>query len=110
MSEPLPRFVERRRPDWTALEGLLDRLDKGALSLEEISRLDAAHRRASADLAVASAAYPNTDALRYLNQLCARAYQSIYTARPERLQALKRFFAREFPQLIREELRYVGIA
>ena len=110
MAEPLPRFVERRRPDWTQLETLLDRLDQGSLSLEEIARLDAAHRRAAADLAVASAAYPNTDALRFLNQLCARAYQSIYAVRPERVRALKKFFAVEFPRLIRSELRFIGAA
>jgi uncharacterized membrane protein SpoIIM required for sporulation len=110
MTEPLPRFVERRRPDWEALTALLDRLDQGALSLEEISRLDAAHRRAAADLSLASAAYPGTEALRYLNQLCARAYQSIYTVRPERGRALRRFFAVEFPRLIRAEWRFVAVA
>lgn len=109
-SEPLPRFVERRRKEWDALESLLDRLDRGALTLEEIAQLDAGHRRASADLAVASSAYPNTDAWRYLNQLCARAYQSIYTVRPERGRALKRFFAAEFPRLVRDEWRYVAVA
>jgi uncharacterized membrane protein SpoIIM required for sporulation len=110
LAEPLPRFVERRRPDWENLEALLGRLDKGALSLEEISQLDSAHRRAAADLAVASAAYPNTDALRYLNQLCARAYQSIYTVRPERMRAVKHFFAVEFPQLIRAEWKFIGVS
>lgn len=110
MNETLPRFVERRRTDWEALAKLLDRLDQGALTLEEIAWLDAAHRRAAADLAVATAAYPGTDALRYLNQLCARAYQSIYTVRPERGRALKKFFAEEFPQLIRAEWKYIAAA
>jgi uncharacterized membrane protein SpoIIM required for sporulation len=110
MNESLPRFVERRRPDWEAFSQLLDRLERGALTLEEIAALDAAHRRAAADLAVATAAYPGTDALRYLNQLCARAYQSIYTARPERGRALKRFFAAEFPQAVRAEWKYIAAA
>lgn len=110
MTEPLPRFVERRRPAWDELSAMLDRLDRGALSLEEISRLDLAHRRAAADLALATAAYPGTDVVRFLNQLCARAYQGIYTVRPERGRALRVFFASEFPRLVRAEWRFIAAA
>ena len=110
MAEPLPHFVERRRPDWSRLEALLDALDAGRLTLGQIAELDGAHRRATADLARAAAWYPGTDAQRYLHQLCARAYQAIYRRRPDRVRAVGRFFRAELPALVRESWRFIAAA
>lgn len=104
MAEPLPAFVARRRPDWTRLEALLARQQQRALTLADVDALDSLYRRASADLAVAQGAYAGTDVLRFLNQLCARAYATIYRPRPNRLEALQAFYARTFPALVRQTL------
>lgn len=106
MAEPLPAFVARRRPEWSALERLLDRQATGQLHLDDLSTLDRLYRRASADLALAQAFYVNTDAHRFLNQLCARAYGAIYRPRVDRAASLRAFFREGFPRAVRETLPY----
>ncbi len=106
----LGEFVARRQPQWTALGALLHRLAPGALKLDEIEQLGRLYRQASADLAQAQAFYSGTDVHRFLNQLCAQAYTEIYRTRVDRPAALRAFFAHQFPQVVREELRYVAWA
>jgi uncharacterized membrane protein SpoIIM required for sporulation len=110
MAEPLPSFVARRRPDWLALEQLLERQRAGTLGLEDILTLDRLYRRAGTDLAAAQALYPATDAHRFLNQLCGRAYAAIYRPPRQRARALLRFFVRDFPAAVRAEASYVAIS
>jgi uncharacterized membrane protein SpoIIM required for sporulation len=110
MSEALPAFVARKKPSWEQLTHLLDALDARKLAAPQLAELDRLYRRAAADLARAQTDYPGTDAHRYLNQLCGRAYGRIYTHRPERLAAVRRFFAVDFPRAVREELAFVAAA
>ena len=110
MALTLGDFVSRRQADWDGLNKLLGQLSTGGLKLEEIDRLDRLYRQASADLAQAQSSYSGTDVHRFLNQLCARAYGEIYRSRADRPAAIRTFFAREFPQAVREELRYVALA
>jgi len=110
MAESLSDFVTRRRPDWTTLEALLERLRARSLHLDELTRLDALYRRAAADLAHAQAAFPNTDVHRFLNQLCGRAYGAIYRAPPVSVASLRRFFLTTFPAAVRETLGYTRVA
>jgi uncharacterized membrane protein SpoIIM required for sporulation len=107
MAEAITAFVARRRPDWELLRELLRRLQRREAALSELSQFDALYRRAASDLAIAQARYPNTEAHRYLNQLCAEAYAAIYRPRPERMRAIGHFFKREFPQALRREKRFV---
>ncbi|MBK7860600.1 MAG: stage II sporulation protein M [Archangiaceae bacterium] len=109
-TEALPAFVARRRPDWERLTALLDGLDARRLRAAELTELDRCYRRAAADLARLQSFYAGTDAHRFLNQLCGRAYGRIYARPPDRLAALRRFFARDFPQTLRDELAFVGAA
>ncbi len=108
MAAPLPTFVARRRPDWDALGTLLARQRAGTLRLEELRRLDTLYRRAAADLAHAQTFYPDTDAHRFLNQLCGQAYAAIYQPPRERLAGLRAFFGRDFPATLRAEGRFVA--
>ena len=108
MSESITSFVARRRRDWDALAALISRKREGTLELADLQRLDRLHRNATADLAHAQALYPGSDAHRFLNQLCADAYGTIYQPPKERWQAVRRFFADEFPRTFRANLRYVG--
>lgn len=110
MAEALAGFVARRRPDWTALESLLARQKAGTLTLADVSELDRLYRRASADLAAAQAAYANTDVHRFLNQLTATAWRSIYKPRASRFGDLRTFYAHTFPALIREALPLIQVS
>lgn len=110
MAEALAGFVARRRPDWTALESLLARQKSGTLTLADVSELDRLYRRASADLAAAQAAYANTDVHRFLNQLTATAWRSIYQPRARRFGALRAFYAHTFPSLVREALPLIQVS
>jgi uncharacterized membrane protein SpoIIM required for sporulation len=104
MAEALPTFVTRRKPDWTKLEGTLERLRAGKLSLDEVWTLDALYRRVAADLAVAQSSYPGTDVWRYLNQLCATAFSSIYRPKRGGLEGVRTFYLRTFPALVRQTM------
>ncbi|NTX03510.1 stage II sporulation protein M [Myxococcus sp. CA051A] len=108
MAVALPAFVASHRGSWDSLEALLTRQREGTLTLEELRTLDTLYRRAASDLAHAQTFYPGTDAHRFLNQLCARAYAAIYQPPRERWASVRAFFRREFPQTLRRELRYVG--
>lgn len=110
MAEPLPAFVARRRPDWDALQGLLDAQRTGKLHLEQLRTLDRLYRRAAADLAHAQAFYPATDAHRFVNQLCSTAYGAIYRPPHDWLTAVTEFFRRGFPRALRAELRFVAVS
>lgn len=110
MAEPLPAFVARRRPEWTRLEQMLAQQRAGSLTLADVSTIDSLYRRASADLAFAQAAYAGTDVLRFLNQLCARAYSAIYRPRGAKLESLRVFYTQTFPRLVRETLGLTKVA
>src|SRR5687767_12688967 len=100
MAEPLSSFVQRRRPDWDALERLLDARRTGtAQSLSELAELDRLYRKASADLARAQSFYPGTDVARFLTALVARGYGSIYRPRPDRWAQIRSFYRTELPRL-----------
>lgn len=110
MAESLADFVTRRRPDWTRLEQLLERLRAKQLHLDELTTLDQLYRRAAADLAHAQRAFPGTDVSRFLNQLCGKAYAGIYRARPVSLASLRRFFGVTFPAAVQQTLGYTQLA
>ncbi len=108
MSEPISRFVSRRRPDWDALSALLSRQKTGGLSLDELQKLDRLYRVAAADLAHAQAHYAGSDAHRFLNGLCTTAYGAIYQAPKDRLAAARRFYAEGFPEAVRDAGRHIS--
>ena len=108
MTEALPAFVARRRPDWAGLEQLLAALEQKKLGAAQLGDLDRHYRRAAADLAHVQSYYPGTDAEVFLNQLCGRAYGRIYQHRPQRLAAVRTFFACDFPRAVRSELGFIG--
>ncbi len=108
MSEPITHFVARRRPDWESLKTLLAQQKANKLALADLNRLDQLYRRASADLARAQAAWPGSEAHRYLNELCADAYGAIHQPPRERVKRIRAFFRAEFPRTLRANLGYVA--
>jgi len=110
MAEALSTFVARRQPEWVSLESLLDRQRAGTLGLAELTLLERQYRRVSADLGQAQAFYAGTDVLRFLNQLCGRAYGAIYRSRPNRLASVSQFFRHGFPAVVQSQLTYTLVA
>lgn len=110
MAEPLPAFVERRRPSWNKLEALLGTFTQGRLPLKAIDELDGLYRQAAADLAKAQAFYPGTDVQRFLTALCGRAYGTIYRPAQNRWAAVNTFFRSGFPRAVRANARYIWVA
>jgi uncharacterized membrane protein SpoIIM required for sporulation len=108
MAASLPAFVERRRPDWETLRELLARQRTGTLRLEDLRSLDVLYRRAAADLAHAQTFHAGTDVHRFLNQLCAQAYATIYQPPRERWATLLGFFRHELPRALRAHGAYVA--
>ncbi len=108
MADPLNAFVGRRRGDWERLEQLLRDQRSGAIELAQVRLLDALYRRASADLAYAQSFFPGTDAHRFLNQLCASAYGSIYQPPRRYAAAVRDFYLHLFPEAVRAEQRFIA--
>jgi uncharacterized membrane protein SpoIIM required for sporulation len=107
VSAPLPHFVAARKPEWDRLAQRLTALEKKQLSLDALAELDLLYRRTASDLATAQTHYRGTEAHRFLNQLCARAYSAIYAPPRDRREAVLAFFRREFPRALRREKRFV---
>lgn len=104
----LEKFISGERPHWTALERLLDRLerDPGApLALDELKRFHYLYERTSADLARITTFASEPETRRYLESLVARAYAEIHETRqrPHRLAPVHWFF-NTFPQTFRRHL------
>jgi uncharacterized membrane protein SpoIIM required for sporulation len=110
----LERFIETERPHWMALETALKRLDSAATEppdLEELLRLHALYKRASADLARVATFSAEPEIRRYLESLVSRAYGEIHETRPRphRIAPL-RFLAVTFPRTFRAHLRAFSVA
>jgi uncharacterized membrane protein SpoIIM required for sporulation len=104
------RFVAQRREDWQALERLLEGLDAGSLSLAEARRLGRLYRAVCADLLVARHEIVDARLSDYLDGLVGRAYARVYAADSSRGLGIAAFVFREFPALVRRELRLVVLS
>ena len=103
-------FVAQNRAQWRALEEALGALEANAVSLAQVRQLDRLYRKATSDLARAQARYPSTDAQRYLNGLCTRAYAQLYRPRGASGSVLLGFWQRDFPRALRAEGRFVAVS
>ena len=110
MAESAAAFVQMHRADWDGLEALLTRQKQRTLTLADLEVLDQLYRRANADLARAQSRYPGTDVQRFLNQLCSRAYGSLYRPAPTRWKSVLHFFRRDFPRTLRASSRPLGLS
>lgn len=112
------RFVREREPHWHALEGLLQQVERsglGALDLEGARRFGKLYRMVSADLARAQTELLDASVQDYLNDLVARGYRQVYSGSVGAGtvgsgRGLWRFFALEFPALVRAEWRAVALS
>ena len=98
----LDKFLVEGRPHWHELEGMLGRLEAGAiLDLAAARRLHWLYERASADLIRLGTFASEPETCRYLEALVARAYAEIHdtharTSRVRPFHWVRRTFPRTF--------------
>ena len=107
------RFIDERKNNWQRLEHLLLLLDASALqklSKAEVREFGEMYRRAAADLAIARAESRDPRLINYLNNLVIRAHGKIYRAEGQGVNLVWQFFAKDFPQTFRRNIRYFAFA
>jgi uncharacterized membrane protein SpoIIM required for sporulation len=107
------RWIEKRKPYWTRLETLLTQTQKQglkSLSRQDLRELGLLYRQTAADLAALRDDKSSVNFALYLNQLLARAHNTIYSSRKASVRGLFSFFANAYPRIFREHCRYVFAA
>ncbi len=112
MPIPIDRFVDERTARWERLAALLrrGRRDARALLAEEVLELGRLYRTASSDLAIAQRDYPHDRATAALNGLVSEAHALVYSEPQVPWKALRDFARRDFPRIVRANLRFVAAA
>jgi len=103
------RWLEKRKPHWSRLEELLERTNnKGFKSLSrfELQELSLLYRQIAADLAALREDRGSVHFARYLNQLLARAHNTIYSAHRASPAAMVEYFRYAYPRIFRQNLSY----
>jgi uncharacterized membrane protein SpoIIM required for sporulation len=110
----LQKFIFEARPNWSALESLLDKLEtepEHRMNLSGVKRFHYLYQQASSDLSKLKtfSAEPNTR--RYLESLVGRAYAEIHGAREKAHRfAPLRWFLKTFPRTFRRYVRAFWLA
>jgi uncharacterized membrane protein SpoIIM required for sporulation len=103
------RWLNQRTPYWRRLEELLDRTDREGfktLARTELQELGRLYRQIAADLATVREDAGSVRFATYLNQLLARAHNTIYSAHRPRTSGIFHFYRTTFPQTFRENASY----
>jgi uncharacterized membrane protein SpoIIM required for sporulation len=103
-------WLEKRRPYWEELEKLIAQSTAsgiGALNRRELRSLSLLYRQVAADLSILRQDQTAQAYARHLNQLLARAHNTIYIGRRGSTGDVLRFFTRTFPQIFQRNFRYV---
>jgi uncharacterized membrane protein SpoIIM required for sporulation len=103
-------FVGARKKEWDELTLLLGSRGPSQSQAQLISRRAALYRAVCADLMRARAAGYNSELTAYLDDLAARAHNTLYAAPPHRLSSAWTLFARDFPSAIRRRARFLAFA
>ena len=107
------RWLEKRKPHWSRLEELLERTtSKGFKSLtrSELQELSLLYRQIAADLAALREDPGSVHFARYLNQLLARAHNTIYSAHRASPSAVVDYYRSIYPRIFRQNLSYCLVA
>src|SRR5438477_10434248 len=109
----LERFVDERQGDWTQLETLLPRAQRGSLrslsadDLEEMARL---YQLAASDLARARRDFPGDRVVTYLNRLVSASYSAVYSTAGISWKDVAHWYGVGFPRLFRATAGYYLLA
>jgi uncharacterized membrane protein SpoIIM required for sporulation len=107
------RWLERRKQHWDRLERLLDETGSHGirgLSRGELRELSLLYRQSAADLSVLREDSASQQLARYLNQLLARAHNTIYAGRKSSAAGILRFYRDTYPQIFRQTFRFTATA
>ncbi|HZP21964.1 MAG TPA: stage II sporulation protein M [Terriglobales bacterium] len=102
-------WIEKRRPHWDRLARLMDRVQEAglkSLNRGELRELGLLYRQVAADLAVMRADASAVHFAGYLNQLLARAHNTIYSGHKTSHSAILRFYRDTYPQVFRRNFNY----
>lgn len=106
-------WLETRQPYWNRLEALLDRVARGglkSLTRDELQELGLLYRQIASDLAALREDRASVHFAQYLNELLARAHNSIYSAQKPTPAAAVRFFRDTYPEVFRRTFAYSLLA
>ena len=99
------RWLNQRTPYWRRLENLLDLTDRAgfaALGRSDLQELGRLYRQIAADLATVREDPGSVRFATYLNQLLARAHNTIYSADRPTTSGAWRFVRTTFPRTVRD--------
>src|SRR5260370_10906823 len=104
------RWMEKRRPLWTRLENLVDRVSRGgisALNQTELQELSLLYRQTAADLATVREDASGRASAEYLNRLLGRAHNIVYSgSKRGGGRNVLQFYWEEYPRIFRETFSY----
>jgi uncharacterized membrane protein SpoIIM required for sporulation len=106
------RWLEKRKPHWDRLETLLGTVDRRGLSSldrPELRELSLLYRQMAADLAAIREDPSSRQFAAYLNQLLARAHNTIYAGRRGSATEIVQFFVSAYPRLFRRHRAHVAL-
>ncbi len=98
------RFRAANEADWERLDRIVGRIEKRsvrALDDDDLLALPVLYRNALSSLSVARETSLDRALIRYLEQLCTRAYFQIYGVQGSAWRQIRTFFARDWPDAIR---------
>lgn len=104
------RWIEKRKPYWDQLEGIVGRTGRsglGALSTRELRELGLLYRQVASDLSSVREDPMSQRLAAYLNQLLGRAHNLVYMGQRSRPGGILSFYKSVFPQVFRENINYV---
>jgi uncharacterized membrane protein SpoIIM required for sporulation len=103
-------WLEKRKPYWDRLEALLEASSRHgltSLTRADLRELSLLYRQTAADLAAIREDPSSPHFARYLNQLLARAHNTIYSGRRGSPLAVLTFFGTTYPQVFRAHAWHV---
>jgi uncharacterized membrane protein SpoIIM required for sporulation len=104
------QWIQKRRPYWDRLSGLLAQSGAGGLgglSRKELQEIALLYRQVAADLSVLRQDQTARAYAAHVNQLLARAHHIIYSGRKTNLGTLWRFLRDEYPAIFQRQIGYV---
>jgi uncharacterized membrane protein SpoIIM required for sporulation len=107
------RWLERRKQHWDRLERLLEQTRSHGirgLSRGELRELSLLYRQSAADLSVLREDAASQQFAGYLNQLLARAHNTIYAGRKSSAAGILWFYRDSYPRIFRQTFRYTATA
>ena len=105
----LAKFIERERPFWEELDGMVGRIEaepSWKLDYEKAKRLQYLYERATAALVRVRTSSSDPEMRRYMESLVSRSYGIIYSlGRSRRRFSPVRWFFQTFPQTFRRHIQ-----